>query len=153
MTKPTKWHLRPANTQISLGIRPVWSESSLCAQLVAKDPIFLHADSEDSDQTGRMLGAHPFCWYFVGFLMRWLKYVLMLWAFPVYFRWTPWSGACWIFKKLLKADFDISCTRFGYSFGRQRQLLASISNILVHSAAVKYLWISPESVLHAEFER
>ena len=41
-------------TQISLGIRPVWSESSLCAQWVAKDPSFLHADSEDSDQTGRM---------------------------------------------------------------------------------------------------
>ena len=39
----------PAKTQISLGIRPVWSESSLCAQWVAKDPRFLHADSEDSD--------------------------------------------------------------------------------------------------------
>ena len=25
MTKPTKWHVRPAKTQISLGIRPVWS--------------------------------------------------------------------------------------------------------------------------------
>ena len=24
MTKPTKWHLRPAKTQISLGIRPDW---------------------------------------------------------------------------------------------------------------------------------
>ena len=43
-----------AKTQISLGIRPVWSESLLCAQWVAKDPSFLHADSEDSDQTGRM---------------------------------------------------------------------------------------------------
>ena len=31
MTKPTKWPLRPAKTQISLGIRPVWSESSLSA--------------------------------------------------------------------------------------------------------------------------
>ena len=39
--------VRPAKTQISLGIRPVWSESSLCAQWVVKDPIFLHADSED----------------------------------------------------------------------------------------------------------
>ena len=38
MTKPTKWSVRPAKTQISLGIRPVWSESSLCAQWVAKDP-------------------------------------------------------------------------------------------------------------------
>ena len=44
----------PAKTQISRGIRPVWSESSLCTQWVAKDPSFLHADSEDSDQTGRM---------------------------------------------------------------------------------------------------
>ena len=34
------------------GILPVWSESSLCAQCVAKDPMFLHADSEDSDQIG-----------------------------------------------------------------------------------------------------
>ena len=25
MTKPTKWYVRPAKTQISLGIRPVWS--------------------------------------------------------------------------------------------------------------------------------
>ena len=31
MTKPTKWFVRPAKTQISLGIRPVWSESSLSA--------------------------------------------------------------------------------------------------------------------------
>ena len=28
--------------------------SSLSAQWVAKDPSFIHADSEDSDQTGRM---------------------------------------------------------------------------------------------------
>ena len=47
MTKPTKWHVRPAKTQISLGICPVWKESSLCAKLVVKNPRFLHADSED----------------------------------------------------------------------------------------------------------
>ena len=29
--KPTIWHVRPAKTQISLGICPVWSESSLSA--------------------------------------------------------------------------------------------------------------------------
>ena len=49
--KSTKWHVRPAKTQISLGIHPVWSESLLCTQWVAKDPRFLHADSKDSDQT------------------------------------------------------------------------------------------------------
>ena len=54
MIKPKKTWLAPAKIQISLGIRPVWSESSLCAQWVAKDPVLLHADSEDSDRTGRM---------------------------------------------------------------------------------------------------
>ena len=39
---------------ISLGIRQVWSESSLCTQWVAKDPVLLQADREDSDQTGRI---------------------------------------------------------------------------------------------------
>ena len=46
--------VRRAKNQISLGIRPVWSESSLCALWVAKDPRFLHAERGDSDQTGRM---------------------------------------------------------------------------------------------------
>ena len=79
--KTNKVSVRSAKTQISLGIRPVWSESSLsiwrkvgslatvwsefllCAQWVAKDPTFLHTDSEDSDQTGRM---PRLIWVFVG---------------------------------------------------------------------------------------
>ena len=52
--KTNKMAVCPAKTQISLGIRPVWTESSLCTQWVAKDPSFLHADSEDSDQTRQM---------------------------------------------------------------------------------------------------
>ena len=73
MTKATMWHVGPAKTQISLGIPPVWSESSLCAQWVAKDPRFLHADSKDSwadwadaqaDLSLRWMQAH-----FVGFVM------------------------------------------------------------------------------------
>ena len=47
--KTNKMDVRPAKTQISLGIRPVWSESSLFAQMVAKDSSFLQADSEASD--------------------------------------------------------------------------------------------------------
>ena len=46
--KTNKITVHPAKTQLSLGILPVWSESSLCAQWVAKDSSFLHADSEDS---------------------------------------------------------------------------------------------------------
>ena len=55
---------RHDNTNImSVRIRPVWSESSLCAQWVAKGPRFLHADSDDSDQTGRM---PRLIWVFAG---------------------------------------------------------------------------------------
>ena len=63
--KTNKMTVCPAKTQISLGIRPVCSESSLWAQWVAKDPSFLHADSDDSDQTGWSLRwVHmPFCWF------------------------------------------------------------------------------------------
>ena len=46
--------IRPVWSEFSLGIRPVWSESLLCDQLVAEDPSLLHADNEDSDRTGRM---------------------------------------------------------------------------------------------------
>ena len=46
-----------------LRIRPVWSESSLSAQWVAKDIMFLHVDSEGSDQTGRM---PRLIWFFAG---------------------------------------------------------------------------------------
>ena len=80
MIKPTKWHVRLAKTQIRLGIRPVWSESSLCAQWVTNGPSFLHADSEDSDQTGRM---PRLIWVFAGrtghiagIVMLWLIYVI-----------------------------------------------------------------------------
>ena len=41
-----------------------------CVQWVAKDPSFLHADSEDSDQTGRMRTGH-----FVGFVMLQLIWI------------------------------------------------------------------------------
>ena len=69
--------VRQAKSQISLCIHTVWSESSLCAQWVANDPSFLHADSEDSDQTGQMprliwVFAGRTC-HLVGFFMRRLK--------------------------------------------------------------------------------
>ena len=54
VTKPTKWHLRPANTPISLGIRPVLSESSLSAWRKLGSLATHWAHREDSDQTGRI---------------------------------------------------------------------------------------------------
>ena len=55
--------VRPAKTRINLGMRPVWSESLLCVHWVAKSPSFYHADSKDSDQTGRM---PRLIWVFAG---------------------------------------------------------------------------------------
>ena len=68
--------VRPAKTQISLGICPVWSESSLSAWRKPGSLPTHWAHSEDSDQTGWMprliwVFAGRTC-YFVGFEMRWL---------------------------------------------------------------------------------
>ena len=67
-----------AQTQIRLGIHPVWSESSLSA----------HADSEDSDQTRRMPSLiWVFAWgtdHFVGFGMLWL--FLIFWNSLTFFE-------------------------------------------------------------------
>ena len=63
----------PAKTQISLGIRPVWSESSLCTQWAAKDLSFLHADSEDWSDWADAQADLSLRWahsHFVGFVMR-----------------------------------------------------------------------------------
>ena len=68
--KTNKMDVRPAKTQISLGVSPVWSESSLCAQWIAKNPSFLHIDSEewadlaDAEADLSLRWAHmPFCWF------------------------------------------------------------------------------------------
>ena len=61
--KTNKMSVRPAKTQISLGIRPIWSESSLSAwrKLGSLATHWVH--SEDSDQTGRM---PRLIWVFAG---------------------------------------------------------------------------------------
>ena len=52
--KTNKMVVRPAKTQISLGIRPVWSESSLIAWRKLGSLTSHWVPSKDSDQTGRM---------------------------------------------------------------------------------------------------
>ena len=74
VTKPTNWPVRPVKTQISLGIRPVWSESSLCTQWVTKGRSFYHAPSKDSDQIGR----NPrLIWVFTGQPSQFVDLVMM----------------------------------------------------------------------------
>ena len=48
--------MRPAKTQISLRIRPVWPESSLCAQWVAKGPKFFHSTQYYGESFLKSLG-------------------------------------------------------------------------------------------------
>ena len=68
-TKPTNWHMRPAKTQISQGICPVWSESSLLAWRKLRSLVIHWAQSEDTDQTPRLIGVFAGrIGHFVGFV-------------------------------------------------------------------------------------
>ena len=66
--KKKKWHVSPAKTQISLGFRPVWLESSLSAwrnlvlsiERTAKILIRLRYQNWSEFS----LGAHSFCWFY-----------------------------------------------------------------------------------------
>ena len=76
MTEPTKWHVRPAKTQISLGIRPVWSESSLSAwrKFGSSTTHWAHSDDwsdwADAEAELSLRWAHS---HIVGFVTRWLS--------------------------------------------------------------------------------
>ena len=61
--KTNKMIARPAKTQMSLGIHPVWSESSLSAWRKLGSLATHSAHSEDSDQTGR---TPRLIWVFAG---------------------------------------------------------------------------------------
>ena len=70
MTKWTKWHVHPAKTWISLGIRQVWSESSLSAWRKLRSLATHWAQARTLIRLGRRpgwsessLGAQSFCWF------------------------------------------------------------------------------------------
>ena len=77
MTKPTKWPVHPAKTRIGLGIRPVWSESSLSAWRIIGSLATHKVHSKDWSDWAHaktdlsLRRAHS---YFVGFVMLRLKY-------------------------------------------------------------------------------
>ena len=72
--KTNKMGVRPAKTQVSLGIRPVWSESSLCAQSVAKDPRFYRYWA-DAQAHLSLRWAHS---HIIGFVMSRLTWSALL---------------------------------------------------------------------------
>ena len=103
VTKSTKWPVHPAKTQISLGIRPVWSESLLSAWRELGSLATHWAHSKDSDQTGRMprliwVFAGRTC-QFGGFVMRWLIYFV-----PVRGKSFLWRPKSWSILKLKEND-------------------------------------------------
>ena len=63
MAKQTKWHVRPAKTQISLGMKKAWVLSN---PLSAQQRLSDWADAQADLSLG---WAHS---HFVGFVMRWL---------------------------------------------------------------------------------
>ena len=65
-TKPTKWHVRAVKTQISLDIRPVWSESSLSA--------WRKLGSLATHWAPRLIWVFAGRSHFVGFINRWPKF-------------------------------------------------------------------------------
>ena len=54
LQKPTKWSVRPAKTHISLGICPVWSDSSLSTWRRIGTLATHWVYSQDFDQSGQM---------------------------------------------------------------------------------------------------
>ena len=102
--KTNKMTVRPAKIQISLGIRPVWSEPSLCTHWVAKDPSFLHADSEASDQTGQM---PRLIWVFAG---RTTTLLVLSWGISILFEWglRVQSRRCiWIYWTFTRPETNV----------------------------------------------
>ena len=68
--KINKMTCAPSKTPISLGTRPVLSESSMCALMVAKVPTVLHRDCEDwlycADGQADRWAIISFCWFWFG---------------------------------------------------------------------------------------
>ena len=68
MTKPTKWYVRPAKTQISQGIFPAWSEYSLSASRKLGS-LATHWTQAKTDRWAHI--------HFVGLVTKLLKYCLV----------------------------------------------------------------------------
>ena len=81
--------MRSAKTQISLGIRPVWSESSLSAWRKPVSLAIHWAHSEDSDQTGRM---PRLIWVFAERTVSLLVFVMRRLNWPGYRKLTEWHA-------------------------------------------------------------
>ena len=78
MSKPTKCHVRPVKTQLSLGIRPVWSvftvrmKKAWVLNYLFSAQWRIWSDWADAQADLSLRWAHN---HFVGFVMRRLKFL------------------------------------------------------------------------------
>ena len=90
--KTNKMTLRLAKIQISLGIRPIWSESSLCTHLVAKSPSICPGWSESSLGAHAILLVLPWDGSFIGkSLFLWLNDISLLGRRKHWLPWFTWK--------------------------------------------------------------
>ena len=121
MTKLTKWPLCPGKTQISLGIRPVWLESSLSAwrKLGSLATHWVHSedwsDWADAQPDPSLHWAHESFCHFVGFVMSWLicDHSVSSGPYRVGCEGTTpgWTNVQFAFKE---GAFNLHCTSFLY---------------------------------------
>ena len=97
MTKPTKWHVPPVKTQISLGICPVWSVFTVLSvdprkyELVHdKTNKMACAPSEDSDQPGHLSSLISLRCALNGFLRI---QAFFMWTAKTLIIWSDWADA------------------------------------------------------------
>ena len=136
MTKPTKWRVRPAKTEIGLGVRPVWSVFAVrMKQLGSLAVHWTH--SEDWSDWADAQADLSLRWrsHFVGFVMSRLisdsrgcayrlvcsvgkkkKYIYKSpTASPTSCRkdekWTFWYVLCHLFDRTATSDSFLSCVR------------------------------------------
>ena len=130
MTKPTKWHVGPAKTQISLGICPVWSVFAI--RMKKYWPInYLLSASKKSDQTGRM---PRLIWVFAGRTCQFVGFVTRrLGCFVLILTWSTEEWTKVLFSGVL-------------SRGTKPDILVSSSNSTATHAEIY------TSFLHADSE-
>ena len=140
MTKPKKWHVCPAKTQISLGIRPVWSVFVvhmkkpwiLSYPLSAQQTLW--SDWADAQADLSLHWAHmPLCWlcheaarmsYYVGSL---LEIEWKLWNINTCTLWTQWVKVKFISFLLFSTVFQSYSTVFQSNWDNDEVIMKSFS--------------------------
>ena len=149
VTKPTKWHVRPAKTQISLSIRPVWSEYSLSAWRKLWSLATHWAYSEDSDQTGRM---PRLIWVFAGrtvilLVLSWGSFYKDVWKEVWKLFWLRFAGS--ITYSVNVHNWTASCQNQQNGMCVQRRLRIIMQSLLGKRSKSLHCFLSTRGSLQS----